>query len=78
MKYKGYVGQIQYDDQAQIFHGDVIGIQDVIIFQGRSIQDVQQAFQDSIDDYLQFCASRGQNPEKNLENNIIQKQQRIS
>ena len=33
MEYKGYVGQVQFDDEANIFHGDVINIRDVITFE---------------------------------------------
>ena len=55
MKYKGYIGQVVYDENAKIFHGDVIGLKDVITFQGESVGELEQAFKDSVDDYLEFC-----------------------
>ena len=64
MKYKGYLGNIEFDDEAKIFHGDVIGLRDVITFQGTSVQELDQAFKDSINDYLAWCAERGEKPEK--------------
>lgn len=64
MKYKGYVGQVSYDDDAKIFHGHVIGLKDIITFQGTNVQELSQAFQDSIDDYLSWCKERGEKPEK--------------
>jgi predicted HicB family RNase H-like nuclease len=70
MKYKGYVGQVVYDDEAKIFHGDVIGLKDVITFQGQSVQELEQAFKDSVDDYLEFCHSRGEKPDKTFSGNI--------
>ena len=36
MEYKGYVGRVEYDDEAAIFHGEVINTRDVITFQGRA------------------------------------------
>jgi predicted HicB family RNase H-like nuclease len=30
MQYKGYSGKVEYDDDAEIFHGEVIGLRDVI------------------------------------------------
>lgn len=54
MKYKGYEGQAVYDEQAKLFHGDVIGLKDVITFQGTSVEELEQAFKDSIDDYLSW------------------------
>lgn len=64
MKYKGYFGEITYDDAAKIFHGEVVGLKDVITFQGRSVNELKKAFQDSINDYLEWCEERGERPEK--------------
>ncbi len=64
MEYKGYKGQVVYDDEAKIFHGEVFGIRDVVTFQGTCVADLEQAFKDSIDDYLDFCQSRGEQSEK--------------
>jgi predicted HicB family RNase H-like nuclease len=64
MDYKNYVGNIEYDDQAEIFHGEVVNTRDVITFQGTSVAELRKAFKDSIDDYLAFCAERGEKPEK--------------
>jgi len=64
MKYKGYFGEITYDDEAKIFHGEVIGLKDIITFQGKSVNELKKAFQDSINDYLAWCEERGEQPEK--------------
>jgi predicted HicB family RNase H-like nuclease len=47
-----------------IFYGEVIGLRDVVTFQGRAVDEVKTAFRKSIDDYLDFCASRGVAPDK--------------
>ena len=64
MEYKGYIGKVDLDSEAGIFHGEVINIRDVITFEGRSVEELQKAFIDSIEDYLAFCAARGEDPEK--------------
>jgi predicted HicB family RNase H-like nuclease len=64
MEYKGFVGNIEYDDEAEIFHGEVINTRDVITFQGSSVTELRKAFRESVDDYLAFCAQRGEKPEK--------------
>lgn len=64
MKYKGYTGHVEYDDEAKIFHGEVLGIKDVVTFQGTTVDEIEQAFKDSVDDYLAFCAERGEEPDK--------------
>jgi predicted HicB family RNase H-like nuclease len=64
MEYKGYFAKVEFDDDANIFHGEVINLRDVITFEGETVKELKQAFQDSVDDYLAFCADRGEDPEK--------------
>jgi predicted HicB family RNase H-like nuclease len=64
MEYKGYVGQVTYDDEAGVFLGEVINTRDAITFQGTSVKELRKAFHDSIEEYLAFCQQRGEQPEK--------------
>jgi len=64
MEYKGYIAKVEFDDEAEIFHGEVINVRDVITFEGTSVAELRQAFQESVEDYLAFCAERGEEPEK--------------
>jgi predicted HicB family RNase H-like nuclease len=70
MKYKGYEGIVTFDDDAKIFHGEVIGLKDVITFQGTSVDELEQAFKDSINDYLLWCKERNELPEKSFSGNF--------
>ena len=63
LEYKGYsASPIDFDDG--VFSGTVAGLRDVIHFEGRIGTQFEQAFRDSIDCYLDFCAQRGDEPEK--------------
>ncbi len=64
MKYKGYTARAEFDEDAGVFHGEVLDLRDVITFQGRSVADLKKAFRDSINDYLAFCEERGEAPDK--------------
>lgn len=64
LKYKGYSGYVVYDDEARLFHGEVAGLRAVITFQGSSVDEIEQAFKDSIDDYLDWCKVRCKEPER--------------
>jgi predicted HicB family RNase H-like nuclease len=64
MKYKGYIGHVEYDDEAKIFHGEVVGLKDIITFQGSSVEELEEAFKDSVEDYLAWCKKRKERPEK--------------
>jgi len=64
LKYKNYSGFLDVDTEANILFGTVIDLNDVITFQGKTIEEARQAFQDSVDDYLEFCVELGRAPEK--------------
>lgn len=71
MKYKGYEAVVKFDDEAEIFHGEVIDTKDVITFQGREVSELKKAFKESVEDYLAFCKKRGEKPEKPFSGNLV-------
>jgi predicted HicB family RNase H-like nuclease len=64
LTYKGYSGRAEYDDESGLLHGEVLDLRDVITFQAKSVDELEAAFRDSIDDYLEFCKERGEEPDK--------------
>jgi len=64
MKYKGYDAIVEFDEEAKILHGEVLNLLDVITFEADCVEDLEQAFHDSVDDYLAFCEEQHRNPEK--------------
>ena len=71
MTYRGYQAIAELDEEAGVFHGEVINTRDVITFQGSSVEELKQAFEDSVDDYLEFCASRGEDAEKQFSGKFL-------
>lgn len=64
MKYKGYHAAIEYSSEDGMLIGSVIGIQDSLNFHGTTIDEITQAFHDSIDGYLEMCEALGRSPDK--------------
>lgn len=64
MKYKDYIAHVEFDDEAGIFHGEVVNTRDVITFQGHSVEGLRRALAESVEDYFAFCAQRGEAPEQ--------------
>lgn len=62
MEHRGYVGVVQYDDTDRIFHGRVAAIQDVVSFEGQSVEALEAAFRAAVDDYLAFCEAQNRAP----------------
>lgn len=55
-EYKGYRADVEITDD--ILHGEIAEIRDVVTFEAESAVELQLAFEDSIDDYLEFCARK--------------------
>ena len=70
MTYKGYLAKVTFDDEADIFHGEVINIRDVVTFQGKSVRELHKALKESVEDYLDFCKQRGESPDKPFSGNF--------
>ena len=64
MQYRGYRGVVIFDAEAGLLHGEVVDTRDVITFQGISVSEIQQAFKDSVDEYLAVCSERGRQPDR--------------
>ena len=64
IEYKGYAGVFEFDSSIDAFHGRVVGLQDVVTFQGRSLDELREEMADSVEDYLELCAKVGKDPEK--------------
>lgn len=64
IEYKGYTGVFEFDPSVDAFHGRVIGLQDVVTFEGRSIDELRREMEASVDDYLELCEEVGKEPER--------------
>lgn len=64
IEYKGYTGVFEFDPFIDAFHGRVVGLRDVVTFQGRSLDELRREMAESVEDYLEVCAGIGKNPER--------------
>jgi predicted HicB family RNase H-like nuclease len=70
MTYDGYVATIELDEEAGVFHGEVINTRDVLTFQGRTLDELNTAFADTIADYFEWCRERGKEPQRPYSGNF--------
>jgi len=64
MNYNGYAARIEYDSQDRMFVGHLAGIYDTVGFHGSSVEELEAAFHEAVDNYLAACAQLGQQPNK--------------
>jgi predicted HicB family RNase H-like nuclease len=70
MTHHGYAAWIELDEEAGLFHGEVINTRDVLTFQGRTLDELKTAFADTIADYIEWCRERGKQPERPYSGNF--------
>ena len=64
MEYRGYHANIRFSSEDNSLYGRIIGINDVIVFGGNSVAEVEQQFHIAVDEYLEDCAATGKDPNK--------------
>jgi predicted HicB family RNase H-like nuclease len=64
MIYKGYTARIDFDGDDRIFFGRLAGIRDIITFHGETVDELEAAFKEAVDDYLETCVKLGEEPNK--------------
>lgn len=64
MEYKGYHAIVEFDAEDQIFVGEVFGIVDSLSFHGTSVEELEEMFHQSVDNYINACRHFGKEPER--------------
>ena len=64
MNYKGYAARIEFDAQDRIFFGRLAGLRDIVTFHGETVNELEAAFKEAVDHYLDTCAKLGDEPNK--------------
>ena len=71
MKYRGYAARIEFDADDACFVGHIAGIQDVVGFHGESLDELNAAFTDAVEDYLETCRRINKQPQKPYSGNLM-------
>ena len=71
MKYKNYAARVEYDQEDRIFVGRVAGIQDIVSFHGKTVDELEQAFHESVDHYLEVSERTGRPAQKPYSGNLM-------
>jgi len=64
IQYKDYYASVHFSAADDVFHGKILGVNDLISFEGTSVPELKAGFKEAIDDYLQTCLQMGKAPDK--------------
>lgn len=64
LQYKNYIASIEFSAEDRCMHGKIEHINDLIMFDGGNFEEVEHAFHEAVDNYLQFCKDRNKEPDQ--------------
>ncbi len=64
LSYKNYTGTVEFSREDRCLFGKVLGLKSLLSYEGNSIQELEEDFQNVIDEYLQDCEERNVSPEQ--------------
>lgn len=64
LTYNGYNGTVEYSHPDKVLFGKLFGINDLVTYEGTSVDELYTAFQESVDDYIETCRQLGKEPQK--------------
>lgn len=64
LDYKGYYATVHYSASDDVFFGKILGINDLVSFEGASVKELKKSFKEAVEDYLETCIELGKEPEK--------------
>lgn len=64
LKYKNFIGSVEFSEPDKILFGKVLGIRGLISYEGETVEELEKDFRDGIDHYLSVCEEEGIKPQK--------------
>jgi len=64
LTYKGFIGSVNYSADDHIFFGKIEGINDLVTFEGISVDEMENAFQEMVNLHIEDCKREGKPVEK--------------
>ncbi len=71
MKHRGYIARIEFDEDDRIFVGRLAGIDDIVSFHGTDVDELETAFHESVDHYLEVSERTGRLAQKPYSGNLM-------
>lgn len=64
LTYKGFIGPVHYDAKDRVFFGKIEGINDLVTFEGTTVDELENAFKYMVDEHIKDCEKEGVPVEK--------------
>ncbi|MBM2815848.1 MAG: hicB [Ignavibacteria bacterium] len=66
LKYKDFIGSVHFNADDNVFYGKIEGIESLISFEGSTVTELKESFEEAVNDYLEICEQRRIKPFKSF------------
>ena len=63
LEHRGYYGSVEYSHEDHLLHGSIVGIRDVVTYEGGDVRSLEDNFANAVEEYLAFCTAEGKTPD---------------
>jgi len=62
--YQDYIGSVHFNSDDEVFFGKIEGIDDLVSFEGSSVNELKKSFEEAVEDYIEICTLNNKKNEK--------------
>ena len=70
LKYKDFIGTVNYSSDDKVFFGKVEGINDLVTFEGTTVEELETAFKYMVDQHIEDCKENNLPIEKSYKGSL--------
>ena len=59
ISYKNFIGTVHYSFEDDVFFGKIEGINDLVTFEGKTVEKLKKSFKEAVKDYIEICTEKG-------------------
>jgi predicted HicB family RNase H-like nuclease len=59
LRYQDFIGSVQFSAEDDCFFGKIEGLDDLVTFEGRDVDELKRAFREAVEDYIGLCRQAG-------------------
>lgn len=71
MEHKGFKARVQYSADDEVFFGRLIGIDDIVTFEGKTVRELQRAMKDAVEFHIEVCEKSGKALKKPFSGKVL-------
>ena len=71
MNYKGFTAKVEFSADDNVFVGRLTGIDDIVMFEAETVDELQSAFREAVDFHIEVCEKTGKNLKKNYSGKLL-------